>query len=135
VGSNEFEDAWIDEGFNTFSTARAIEEAGFPNHYAERFFGGFVPYAFRDIRLSRATDGNRLHFYRPSAEADAQSTPTWRYWPGTHSVITYNKTALWLYTLEKHLGWPTLQKILATFFERWTFATPGPPTSSPWSTR
>ena len=31
VGNNEFEHAWIDEGLNTFSTARVIEEAYSPN--------------------------------------------------------------------------------------------------------
>ena len=63
-----------------------------------------------DIRLSRATDGNRLTGYRDNAEADAQATPTFHYWPGTATFITYNKTALWLHTLERHLGWPVLQK-------------------------
>jgi aminopeptidase N len=126
VGNNEFEHAWLDEGLNTFSTARTIEAAGFENHYAERFFGGFVPWVFRDIPQTRETDGNGLGGYRAAAESDAQSTPTWRYFPATGSRITYSKTALWLHTLERHLGWPVLQRILSTFFERWKFRHPGP---------
>ena len=55
-----------------------------------------------------------------------QSTPTWRYWPSTATFISYNKTALWLHTLENHLGWPTMQKVLATYFERWRFRHPKP---------
>jgi hypothetical protein len=40
--------------------------------------------------------------------------------------MSYNKTALWLHTLENHLGWPVMQNILSTFFERWKFRHPGP---------
>ena len=47
-------------------------------------------------------------------------------WPGTATFITYNKTALWLHTLERHLGWPVLQRIMSTYFERWTFRHPQP---------
>ncbi len=126
VASNEFEDAWMDEGFNTFSTARVIEEAFSPNYVSERYFGGFVPWVFRDITIDRATDGNRLAGYRPNAKSDAQSTPTFRYWPGSAGSISYNKTALWLHTLERHLGWSTLQRILSTYFERWKFRHPKP---------
>ncbi|MBI4263494.1 MAG: M1 family metallopeptidase [Acidobacteria bacterium] len=126
VGSNEFEHAWLDEGLNTFSTARVLEAIDHPNHLAARYFGGFVPWVFRDIRQSRATDGNRLPGYRDNAEADVPATPTWRYWPGTATAITYNKTALWLHTLERHLGWPTLQRIMATYFDRWKFRHPEP---------
>jgi hypothetical protein len=126
VGNNEFEHAWMDEGLNTFSTARAIEAAGFPNHLSARFFGGFVPWVFDDVVLTRETDGNRLSGYRAVAESDVQATPTYRYWPGSASAITYNKTALWLNTLENHLGWPTLQKAMATYFERWKFRHPKP---------
>jgi peptidase M1-like protein len=126
VGSNEFEHAWMDEGFNTFSEARATEAAGIPNRLGVRFFGGFVPWTIDEISFSRATDGNRLAGYRENAEADAQATPTFRYWPGTATYITYNKTALWLHTLERHLGWPVLQRIMSTYFERWKFRHPQP---------
>jgi aminopeptidase N len=126
VANNEFEDAWMDEGFNTFSTARAIAQVYDPNYLAIRYFGGFVPWVFRDIALSRETEGNRLAGYRRDAESDVQSTPSFRYFPGTGGSITYNKTALWLNTLERFLGWPTLQKIMATHFERWKFKHPTP---------
>jgi hypothetical protein len=126
VGNNEFEDAWMDEGLNTFSTARTLEQFFEPNYYAKRYFGGFVPWVFRDIPLRRATDGNRLSGYRTAAKSDAQSTPSWRYFPATGGVITYNKTALWLNTLERMLGWDTLQRIMSTFFTRYAFKHPRP---------
>jgi hypothetical protein len=126
VGTNEFEDAWMDEGFNTFSTARAVAQVYEPNYLALRYFGGFVPWVVRDIAISRETDGNRLAGYRRDARSDAQSTPSFRYFPSTGGSITYNKTALWLNTLERSLGWPTLQRVMSTYFARWQFKHPKP---------
>jgi hypothetical protein len=126
VANNEFEHAWLDEGLNTFSTARVVEQAIRTNYHTDRFFGGFIPWVYRDLRVSRATDGNRLNGYRPAAESDVPATPSFRYFPGTGSAITYNKTALWLHTLERHLGWPMLRKILSTFYDRWKFKHPKP---------
>lgn len=126
VANNEFEHAWLDEGLNTFSTARAIERAIGAKYHSERFFGGFVPWVHRDLPVSRATDGNRLSGYRGAAESDVPATPSFRYFPGTGGAITYNKTALWLHTLERHLGWPALQRIMSTFFQRWQFRHPKP---------
>jgi len=126
VGNNEFEFAWLDEGLNTFSTGRTVAESHHPNDLVERYLGGFVPLVFRDIPLSREVDENGLAGYRSAAESDVPSTPSYRYWPGTGGAISYSKTALWLHTLERHLGWPTLQRILSTFFERWKFRHPRP---------
>jgi hypothetical protein len=126
VATNEFEHAWMDEGLNTFSTARTIEEAYEPNYLSKRYFGGFVPWVFKDFPLTRPTEGDRLTSYRPAARADVQSTPSWRYWPASASAITYSKTALWLHTLERMLGWPTLQRILSTYLSRWAFKHPKP---------
>ena len=56
----------------------------------------------------------------------SQATPSFRYWPSTASIMSYNKTALWLHTLERHLGWPMMQRIMSTFFQRWAFRHPQP---------
>ena len=126
VGNNEFEHAWLDEGLNTFATERVLEETFTPHHRSTRFFGGFVPWVFREIPWSRTVDGNRLTGYRRDAKMDAQATPTYQYWPGTAGSISYNKTALWLHTLERHLGWPVLERGMAAFFDRWRFDHPAP---------
>ena len=126
VGNNEFEHAWLDEGLNTFATERVLEATFTPHHRSTRFFGGFIPWVFRDIPWSRAVDGNRLTGYRRDARMDTQATPTYRYWPGTAGSISYNKTALWLHTLERHLSWPVLEQGMAAFFSRWRFDHPSP---------
>ncbi len=126
VGNNEFEHAWLDEGLTTFATARALDEFFTPSQRSTRFFGGFIPWVFDDVPRSRATDGNRWAGYRRNARMDKPATPTYRYWPGTASSITYNKTALWLHTLERHLGWPTLQRAMSAYYDAWRFRHPSP---------
>jgi len=125
VASNEFEHGWMDEGINTWATARVMEETRRPNLLAIRTFGTFIPFT-PNLPLSREVSGNRMPTYRPDAEADAQTTPTFRYWPRSANAITYDKTALWMHTLERHLGWPTMQKVMAAYFERWKFRHPRP---------
>ena len=125
VGSNEFEHAWMDEGINQFSTSRAVEAAFSPNYIVRRYFGGFIPWVFRDIPVKRYSDDG-LAGYRAAAESDPEVTPSFRYWPSTGANITYNKTALWLHTLERSLGWPTLQRIMSTYFDGWRFRHPQP---------
>ena len=125
VASNEFEHAWMDEGITTWATARVIEEARLPNQLAVRTFGTFLPYTL-DVPLSREVSGNRMPTYRPDAEADAQTTPTFRYWPRSANSITYDKAALWMHTLERHLGWPTMQRVMAAYYDRWKFRHPRP---------
>jgi hypothetical protein len=125
VANNEFEHAWLDEGLDSFSTSRVLAERFAPIFAGERFFGGFIPWVHRGLPLTRATiDG--LGSYRQAAESDPQSHPSWRYFPATSGAITYSKTALWLHTLERMLGWPTLQRVLATFFERYRYRHPTP---------
>lgn len=127
VATNEVEHAWMDEGFNTFSTARAIETEKLGPYVAiERYFGGFFPWSYDDAVWRREINGDRLDAYRPMASFDRQSTPSWKYWPGASSALTYNKTALWLHTLERLLGWDTTQRILATHFARGAFKHPTP---------
>jgi hypothetical protein len=93
-----------------------------------RYFGGLLPSRFRDIELSREIDRNRFDLYRADATIDAQSTPSYEYFPSraARNAISYAKTALWLNTLERHIGWPMLQRVMSTYFERWRFRHPKP---------
>ena len=126
VATNEFDHAWMDEGLNMFAEARALDVEWGQGRHSERYFGGFVPWVFDDIVLRRQTDGNGLHLYRRHATSDRPDAPSWRYSPSTGRHITYNKTALWLQTLENHLGWNVLQPALADYFERFQFRHPSP---------
>ena len=85
-----------------------------------------MPWAAKANALSRETEGNRPAGYRRDAKSDAQSTPSFRYFPSTGGNITYNKTALWLNTLERWLGWPTLQRVMSAHFSAWKFKHPSP---------
>jgi len=127
VATNEFEHAWMDEGFNTYSQARAMAES-LPSRFVavNRYFGGLAAWPFQDVPWSREIDGDRLDGYRLAASFDVPSTPTWQYFPGTAGAITYNKTALWMNTLERYLGWPTAQRIMATYYARGAFRHPAP---------
>jgi hypothetical protein len=116
----------MDEGFNTWATARVLQQFFTPHFASRRYFGGFVPWTFKDFPIVRETDDNRIAGYRAAPKADAQSTPTFRYWPATSGVITYNKTALWLNTLERLIGWDTMQRVMSTYFARYEFRHPGP---------
>jgi hypothetical protein len=127
VATNEFEHAWLDEGSTTYASARALTSAYGQTYLEERYFGGFVPWVFTEIPLRRETYGNRLAGYRPAAESDVPADPSFRYHPISGPYITYNKTALWLNTLERWLGWDAVQRSLSRFFERYQFTHPGPP--------
>lgn len=127
VATNEVEHAWMDEGLTTYATARVMDEV-YPNRFVTvgRYFGGVAAWSYLDVRWNRAIDGNRLNAFRTAASSDDPSVPSWRYWPGTGGLISYNKTALWLATLERWLGWETVQRILRTHFERGAFRHPAP---------
>jgi hypothetical protein len=126
VGTNEFEDAWMDEGINQYANARVNAEEFSRGREVRRFFGGFVPWVVRDVRWDRVMFGDVIGAYRESPTVDIQATPSYQYWPRTSGPLTYSKPALWLHTLERALGWTPVQQMLATFFERWKFKHPRP---------
>ncbi len=123
IATNEFEHAWMDEGLNSFATQRVMDEAFAPTFYRNRYFGGFIPWVFTGLEITRAASG-RMAVIR--ATGDDQSKASWRYWPPTAGAISYSKTAFWLHTLERMIGWDTLQRAMSTFYSRYAFKHPRP---------
>ena len=126
VGTNEFEHAWMDEGINQYANARVMAEEFAHGREVLRFFGGFIPWVLDDVRWDRVSFGDIIGSYRSNPTVDVPATLSFRYWPRTSGPITYAKPAVWLHTLERALGWTMVQRVLATFFDRWKFRHPQP---------
>lgn len=128
VGTNEFEHAWLDEGFNSYSEERCAEAAYGPRNvekvYLERNGFGF-PVAFRSVEIQQRT--KRLTGYRPLANADKMNKKVWEFSTGgSYHVNAYEKPALMLWTLEGYLGEEIMGNIMKAYGTRNRFKHPTP---------
>jgi hypothetical protein len=143
VGNNEFEDAWLDEGLNTYSTGKVMERA-FPDRCNyQRVFG--VPvwlYPWLEIRLpqfpfagvgklplglyfscvSYPERTERRPGYLPHAKSDDVVRFGWEYLDGpSYTVNSYGRVALTLRTLESYLGEEVMARAMRAYFQRFQY--------------
>lgn len=115
VASNEFENSWMDEGFTQYYEGRIMDQ----------YYGGnqanIFGFTINDMASSRASyvmmDNPKITEIRRDA---------WTYPGGTYGVMTYQKTATWLKTLEGLVGSKNMDAIMQTYFARFKFKHPKP---------
>jgi len=115
LATNEFEEAWMDEGFNTWFETRIMDET-----YGEKTsFIGFKKFHFGDL------ESKRLGYTTMRNPKIAEVfRPAWGYPQGGYGQMSYNKTATWMTTLERMVGTQTMDDIMKTYFNRWKFKHP-----------
>jgi hypothetical protein len=113
VGSNEFEEAWLDEGFTTYSTAKVME-IGYGRDTAFVDFLGLELGAFEADRIQN-------HLER---RYDQIATPAWGFSRRQYGFNAYARPALMLWTLEGMLGGETMARAMRTYHERFRFGHP-----------
>jgi len=131
VANNEFEEAWLDEGLNTYMTAKALDRGIGAEGWGRRYFGGQYgrggrtgwPVVAPDVWIPRGSD--RLEGLRDEGRTDVLARPGWTY-RSRHSyrVNSYDKPALVLQTLEGLLGEDAMVRVLRTYARRYRFAHP-----------
>ena len=115
VATNETEEPWMDEGITTYYEGR-IMDALFPGDSASIDVLGF--------HVGNA-EYNRTEFFgSPHVKSAANTTKSWEFDQGGYSAISYNKTAIWLKTLEGILGIEKMDEIMRTYFLRWKYKHP-----------
>jgi len=146
VGNNEFEEAWLDEGFTVYSTDKVLEAAYGRGCQYVSLLGIPVP-AFSWLRVKPpafpfaglrevpvgpylacypSPRSGRRNFYVEHAKDDQIVRNGWEYADGaSYSVNSYIRTALTLETLERYLGPETMARILRTYHQRWRYRHPG----------
>jgi hypothetical protein len=131
VANNEFEEAWLDEGFNTYHTAKTEDLFYGPEGWGRRYFGpreegralGGWPVVAPGVWLGRGED--RLEGLREAGENDVMARRSWEYRNrASYGLNSYGKPALTLQTLEGLVGDETMTRILRTYARRHRFGHP-----------
>jgi len=120
IASNEFEEAWLDEGFNSYMTDRVLQQTYGSDRVVLPVFGLNFPLGI-DIR--HPADTNRRYYER--ADWDVLASESWRFRDrSSYGSLIYSKTALTLATLERLLGTPEMDRVLRLYSDRWRFRHP-----------
>ncbi len=127
VGNNEFEEAWLDEGFNTYHTSKAEFLAYGVRGLGRRYFGprGNSGWAvvFPGVFVGRGDE--RLAGLRTTGKSDVMARRAWEYRsPASYGLNSYGKPAMTLQTLEGLVGDDTMTRIMRTYARRYRFAHP-----------
>jgi len=114
IATNEFEEAWLDEGFTSYAEAKISADVYGPDGDMIDLFG---------IKIN-----NWSYTRAPVVDVgdyDKIARFSWDYYSsGIAATNEYYKPALMLKTLENYLGEETWQTILRTYYERWRFKHP-----------
>jgi len=115
VATNEFEEAWMDEGFTSYWKSRILDDAyGVKNSVIDL---RWVRMGAMEFFRSRYVGMDNIHL--------AESTRAgWEYPNGSPRALFYSKPATWLKTLEGIVGLETMDEIMKTYFNRWKFKHP-----------
>ena len=131
VGNNEFEEAWLDEGFNSYHEEKATWLWRGPEGMGHTYFGpaggrggrtGF-PVVAPGVLLGRGISD--LASLRASGTSDVMARRAWEYKNrSSYGLNSYSKPALSLQTLEALVGDATMTRILRTYARRYRFSHP-----------
>jgi hypothetical protein len=123
VGSNEFEEAWLDEGINSYSTTRVLAAAypapRFPIDLAGIPMGGWLGAPTLNWNtLDRAG-------YLALPKDDIVVRNAWEFYDAaSYAVNSYPRSAVTLQTLERRLGTPAMSRVMRAYFQRWKYRHP-----------
>ncbi len=114
VATNEFEDAWMDEGINSYSEVKVLD--------------AILGRDTSILNLAGVTAGEReiqRIGYIGVADLDPIAQKAYDYYNfGSYGGITYGKTASVLVTLEGIVGEDTMQKAMHAYFMKYRFTHP-----------
>jgi hypothetical protein len=114
VATNEFEEAWLDEGINSYLEVKVMDKLYGKNTSDVNFPFGQM-----------SEDGQQRIFYMGSADADPMTRFAWQFVDGgSYGGVTYGKTATVLLTLESVIGEEKMREALHEYFLRYRFKHP-----------
>lgn len=115
LATNEFEEAWMDEGINSYFESKIMDHI----YGSDRSWMDFPRFYEGDVENQRLGYTGMSNPHISSIAVNA-----WDFRHGGYSSLTYYKTAIMLHTLERLVGQPTMDEIMRTYYSRWKFKHP-----------
>ena len=115
LASNEFEEPWMDEGINSFWEERIMD------HYWGENSG------MMDLPFLKVSDKSlsRLAYARSgSRQVVTNNEYSWNYPHDTYDMMSYEKTATWLYTMMGIIGEDATNEVFREYYKKWAFKHP-----------
>jgi hypothetical protein len=114
VATNEFEEAWLDEGINSYMETKGMDA----------LYGKYTSvFNFPITQMGEDEEQRLAYLHIP--DTDPITRFAWRFYDsGAYGAITYGKTTTVLLTLEKIIGEETLRQALHAYFMRYRFTHP-----------
>jgi hypothetical protein len=114
LASNEFEEAWLDEGFTQYMESRVMnymfgEKSSFMNTF--NFKIGDLDFA-------------RLTYLGQNPKLDYAAQKSYNFQAGGYGQFVYMKPALFLTTFQRIIGDELMNTILRKYFDTWKFRHP-----------
>ncbi len=113
LASNEFEEAWLDEGFTSYAALKVMN-----NHY------GFHNSLSTFLNVRVGAYNSHKSDYLEAPDTDYVVKPGWKFEMGGYGTLVYDKAVLILQTLENYVGKALMNKILQNYITRWKFKHP-----------
>jgi hypothetical protein len=114
LASNEFEESFLDEGFNQYYEGRIMDDTYGKGSMINLF--GF--------KLNDSESPRMAYVSMKNLKISEIFRKSWEYPDGTYGTLTYMKTATMLQTLENLIGTEVMDEVMQTYFIRWRFNHP-----------
>jgi len=123
VATNEFEDAWMDEGFTSFLDSEVYYTAYGNPFYSRTYFG--IPLVFRDVSIPIESSGISRH--RQTYNMDVMQNYTWHFLnSSSYGANSYSKAELMLRSLKRYMGKESFAEMIKAYSQRHWFKHPKP---------
>jgi hypothetical protein len=115
MASNEFEEPWLDEGVNSFWEERIMD-----HYYGEN--SGMIDLSY--LKIADKSLSRLFYVHSGGRQAASNKEFSWNYPHRTYGMMSYHKTATWLYTLMGIVGEETMNEVFREYYKKWAFKHP-----------
>ena len=115
VATHEVEEPWMDEGITTYYENRILDAM-----MGER--ESFID--FIGVKIGSKAYNRGEFFASGMMQMGNNTYKSYEFTQGGYKEMSYNKTAIWLQTLEGIIGAGVMDEIMRSYFQRWKFKHP-----------